>query len=146
MATPTEIKLWPVVPIGALLVALGLLIGLPIAAARFDDPSRLLWLAVVPLFVAFGVLGLVVQPVRIVVSDDGIELVRLGRSRTIDARQLAQFVTPKRKYLLGEGLTVMLIDGTKVELPNDEGRVLPALRRHFPEVPFTRSDSGYLSA
>lgn len=148
VATPTEIKLWPVAlgSVGMLLAAGGLLIGVPVAAARFDDPSRLLWLVMMPVLVAIAALGLIRQPVRVIVSDGGIELRWLRRTREIDASDVVGIVTPKRPYFLGDGVLVMLNDGTKVEVPNSEGRVLMALRHHFPDVPITRSDSGYLSA
>lgn len=145
VATPTEIKMWPVIigAIGVLLAAVGLLIGLPIAASRFDDPARLLWLLTVPVLVAFAVLGLVLEPVRVTVRDSGIIVKWVNRTRTINRADIVGFVTPK---LLGEDILVMLSNGTKVELPNSEDRVLTALRHHFPDVPITRSDTEYLSA
>lgn len=147
VATPTEIKQWPVIisVLGVMVGAVGLLIGIPIAAAHFDDPSRLLWLLTVPVLVAFGCLSLIREPVRVIVSDGGIELAWLGRTRRIDVGELARIVTPKRRTLLGEGLLLMLQDGTEVEVANFEGRVLMALSHHLPDVPVVRSDSGYLS-
>lgn len=123
-----------------------MLVGIPFAAARFDDPGRLLWIAAVPVLIVFAGLGLAREPLRIVVTDSGIEVNWLTRTRTLERPDLVAVITPKRTYLFGESVVLKLKNGEKVELPNRLDRVLTALRSHYPEVPVDRSDSGYLSS
>lgn len=131
---------------GGLVVATTVAVGIPVAAIRFDDPSRLAWLLVVPVAVAFAIGALVTQPYRVVVSDSGVEVKWVGRSLRLERTDLLEIVATRRTALMGEGLALRSKTGRGLDLPNDGDRLFSVLQAHFPEVPCSRSDSRYLSA
>lgn len=146
MEPVTTVRLWGrLVASGvALAASMAVGVGVPVAAARFDDPARYVWLLVVPVLVAFGVYGLIAEPYAVILSDGGVGLRWLNRSRQIPRQELAGVVVPKRTFLLGEGLTLVLTTGERVELPNTEDRLWSALVRRFPELAADKSDARYL--
>ena len=146
MAPPSRITLWGCVAkvAGSLCVATALVVGIPLAAVRFDDPGRLAWLLTVPLLVAFAGWVMVREPYRIVISDLGIEVKSVGRSRWFDRHDLKEIDSTRRTMFMGEGVALWLKSGRRVELPNDQDQVYSALHARYPEVAWNRSDSRYL--
>lgn len=148
MPAPSRVTLWGGMTsaVGGLVLATAVAVGIPVAAIRFDDPSRLAWLLIVPVAVAFAIGGLVTQPYRIVVADSGVEVKWVGRSLRLERNDLLEIVATRGTTLMGEGLALRSKTGRSLDLPNDGDRLFAVLQARFPEVPCSRSDSRYLTS
>ncbi len=89
---------------------------------------------------------MVKEPYRVVVSDYGVEVKWVGRSRRFERTDFLEIVATRRTTLMGEGVALRMKPGRTLDLPNHDDRVFADFQARFPEVPCRRSDSGYLSA